>query len=1330
MATRPLARTGAAVLASVLVAAGLLAVTAAPAHARPATGGVGRFGSSINWVEWGTAGQNLPNTGFTGTTEQVIGGESVTITCTASNLTSTQPNQNPFLQAYRPGTYVGDGFDDLYNIGGTGTANQLIAGLSNNYTAGVTVSLDVSCNATVHGDDVPLAGLVFGDAEASYNNEFVAATPSSPATWRVIDRYRTAGCTLSTIATRNAANRLQLTGQTQAVCASGPAAVAFMDGATAMRAEIHSGNGKSAIAIGVVLAADIGDAPASYGSAGHLASFGFTSGEVPLATATRVSDPAFALGSAGPPPTRIGAALDPEAAVPTTTNATGDDTTGDGAYGPPDDEDGLLSGTSIGGVVGEAHTALVSCSPVGASIAGWIDWNRDGDFLDAGERSQTQTCASGQTALSWDEKPDVLVGTPVGAATFLRLRSAASAGQLTLPTGLATSGETEDYRVTLDLRTSLALSKSLVTRARAGDQFTVSITDAGDDVASAATTGSADAATTGEIIVASGVSYTLSEQITSGSSTPADYQPAGIACTDVATGDPVLPAGAGPTWTLPALTSGARVSCTIENIGFVPEVALEKSASDVIDLDGNGDDAGDRVAYSFLVTNTGNATLTDVGIDETAFTGTGPLDVACPAGASSLPAGASVTCLAFYTLTQDDVDAGVLDNTAVAHGTPPGTLPDALSQPDSATVVIERAASIALVKSADHGQTGDLVAGELVTYSFVVTNTGNVTVAGVTVAETSFTGNGTVSAIDCPPGAASLAPGADVICTATYTVQQADVDQGTIANEAQATASSPDGVADPAPATDAISLPFVAAPSLELTKTVDPLLATAAGQTVTYSFRLTNTGNVTLLDVAPVEESFSGSGALGPVVCPGAAASVLPGASVTCTASYEITQSDVDAGTITNEASATATDPSDDVVTAAVDDAVLTIAGAPAIELTKSVTPAAGSAAGDVVTYTFDVRNAGNVTLTNLTVNEQAFSGTGALGPIDCPVTTLAPSDVVTCTAAYELTQPDVDAGRVENTAVATAVPPAGLEPPVSAPSTALVTIEAAPALSLLKGVSPDTASAVGEQVTYSFELENTGNVTLVNVAITELLFSGGGSLDAVACPLDGVSLAPGEIVVCTAAYTVSQADIDAGFVDNTAIATGTAPDAASVDSAESSARLTLERTAAATLVKTVNPGTVTRVDEVVTYTFAVQNTGSTTLSNVEIIEVAFSGTGRLSAVDCPPEAAVVAPVATVWCTATYAVTQADLDAGQVTNTATASADSPLGVVVTTPSDAFIRAVPAGPIPPDGGGSGDGELPDTGSELSTTAGLAVAGLLAIAGGLVLLGGAVRRRRTA
>src|SRR6185295_1040571 len=143
-------------------------------------------------------------------------------------------------------------------------------------------------------------------------------------------------------------------------------------------------------------------------------------------------------------------------------------------------------------------------------------------------------------------------------------------------------------------------------------------------------------------------------------------------------------------------------------------------------------------------------------------------------------------------------------------GTPPTGGP-VTSPPDSATVVASPAPSLTVVKSAAPLDQDAFVVGEVITYSFVVTNTGNVTLTNVGVNEISFSGTGPAPVPVCPPGA--LAPEAQRTCTATYTVTQADVDAGSITNAAVGTADPPTGPPVVSPASDAI-VPATAAPAL------------------------------------------------------------------------------------------------------------------------------------------------------------------------------------------------------------------------------------------------------------------------------------------------------------------------------------------------------------------------------------------------------------------------------------------------------------------------------------------------------------------------------------
>ncbi len=108
---------------------------------------------------------------------------------------------------------------------------------------------------------------------------------------------------------------------------------------------------------------------------------------------------------------------------------------------------------------------------------------------------------------------------------------------------------------------------------------------------------------------------------------------------------------------------------------------------------------------------------------------------------------------------------------------------------------IEKTASVA-----------SIVAGELITYTFTIVNTGTVVISGIDVAETAFSGLGLTSALSCNPAEpAVLNVGAQMVCTATYTVQQGDVDALSLSNSVQVTGTDPSN--SPVSDTDSLILP-------------------------------------------------------------------------------------------------------------------------------------------------------------------------------------------------------------------------------------------------------------------------------------------------------------------------------------------------------------------------------------------------------------------------------------------------------------------------------------------------------------------------------------------
>ena len=92
----------------------------------------------------------------------------------------------------------------------------------------------------------------------------------------------------------------------------------------------------------------------------------------------------------------------------------------------------------------------------------------------------------------------------------------------------------------------------------------------------------------------------------------------------------------------------------------------------------------------------------------------------------------------------------------------------------------------------------------------------------------------------------------------------------------------------------------IAVPAISLTKTANPTTYNAVGQTITYTYVIKNTGNVTLPGPFTVTDD-----KVTTVTC--AAGPLAPGATLNCTGTYAITQAELNAGSVTNTATASTT---------------------------------------------------------------------------------------------------------------------------------------------------------------------------------------------------------------------------------------------------------------------------------------------------------------------------------------------------------------------------------------------------------------------------------------
>ncbi|MDP9141508.1 MAG: hypothetical protein M3O62_12045 [Pseudomonadota bacterium] len=412
------------------------------------------------------------------------------------------------------------------------------------------------------------------------------------------------------------------------------------------------------------------------------------------------------------------------------------------------------------------------------------------------------------------------------------------------------------------------------------------------------------------------------------------------------------------------------------------------------------------------------------------------------------------------------------------------------------------APSLSLVKAVTAGALYDSV-GDVASYSYQVTNVGSTALSSLTVNDNK------IGAVSCP--VTTLAVGASTTCTANYTIVPADIDARLVTNIAQATALTPGPASATVVATDdaVISL---GEPRLTLQKTAAPTTYSAAGQVINYQYLLSNIGNVAINALAVSDDKTA-------VSCP--VTTLAPGASTTCTASYSILQTDVDAGSLTNVATATGTSTSG-ALDPVSDNATVTATATPALTLDKTETSSGPyDSVGDVITYQYRVTNTGAVTISALSVTDDRIAS------ISCPSTTLTPAATVICTGSYTLNQADINAGSVANNASAQGTPAIGTLTPAT--DSVTVTITQIPAINLDKSGSGPDPLAIGDTVNYSFLITNTGNVSLSTVTLSDPL----PGLSAITCPVS--ALAPAASTTCTADYVVTAADAGAGVIVNTA---------------------------------------------------------------------------------------------------------------------------------------------------------------------------------------------------
>lgn len=319
----------------------------------------------------------------------------------------------------------------------------------------------------------------------------------------------------------------------------------------------------------------------------------------------------------------------------------------------------------------------------------------------------------------------------------------------------------------------------------------------------------------------------------------------------------------------------ALVTISVNTCGL----ELEKKGS-LVDVDENGKtNVGDKIAYTFIIKNTGTVPVENITLTDPIVTVVGgPLAILGPGETDS------TTFSAEHILTQDDIDAGSFTNVATISGTVNG---DEVSASDDDVQVFVTNPGISIVKVADKSTVSQV--GEVITYTLTITNTGDVTLFGIVVRDPLTNLDSTI---------VSLAPGAISNIKTTYTVSQADIDSGSILNVAVATVGELEEEGS-------VEVPAEFNSAIAVEKTANVTEFTAVGQVVSYTITVTNTGNTTLTNVL-VKDPLTG---LEETI-----EKLTPGQSVTFQTNYTVTLEDIERGSVLNTVFVTAEDPKGDTV--------------------------------------------------------------------------------------------------------------------------------------------------------------------------------------------------------------------------------------------------------------------------------------------------------------------------------------------------------------------------------------------------------------------------------
>ncbi|SEG05365.1 CARDB domain-containing protein [Paenibacillus sp. UNC499MF] len=533
----------------------------------------------------------------------------------------------------------------------------------------------------------------------------------------------------------------------------------------------------------------------------------------------------------------------------------------------------------------------------------------------------------------------------------------------------------------------------------------------------------------------------------------------------------------------------------------------------------------ESVTYLFIVQNRGNTTLTNFVLQDPLLGVNVTIDELAP--------GERAVREAIFIVPADAAADSIIRNTAAARSDQTPELQasaELMVSPSPAFIVRKRPSRT------------EARPGETVQYTIEVINTGNATLTGLKVDD---------DAIGLHQTVASLSPGGRVTFTGSFVIP-ANALAGTIISNTVAVVSSQTGER-----TDTENVIVTGVPSLSLAKSVNPASA-GVGETVQYTFTVTNTGNETLRDVRLLDSTVNLDSAI---------PDLAPGASETRTIAFVVPPDAPE--TIVNTALVEGTG-AETSVSAQASASLFVIR--PGLSLVKTAEQT-GAAPGDFIDYVIEVTNTGNVPLTNLTLSDSTLGFSENIPLLEAGASILfAPSQIV-------------PAGTPGGTVITNTAVVAGSG--LSASGSVSVTVLSIPSLSLTK-TADLPLPLPGETVTFTITTSNTGNVPLTALRITDGLLGVDTTIPV---------LGPEETVPLTGTFTVPLGTPPGTVITNQASAVSDQTPAVTAE-----ATVTVAPAPAITLVKTADRLTALP-GETVTFTLTVANPSAQVLTGVTVTD-------------------------------------------------------------------------------------------------------------------------------